>query len=257
MLLLILADNVPSTADDVRQATPSAAEIVVDTTPRTKRVLLVISQTSEKSLAELRRLESDGGPFDLLKQRGWKIGRGPENHIQIVDISVPVEADISQIIAERSPTDSPLVVCIEEGEIVRSFQRGCTTPLDQWTFGWMMTGNDERPVAYAPEPVQVATTGNYPLRGNHWSVEGNWNPTREYVIHHLRSIHSNQLQADWNIESWSIEELRSVHDDLHDREEGFRGRYASNSTSRASSNNGSRPASTSSGGVRKPGKASR
>jgi len=49
----------------------------------------------------------------------------------------------------------------------------------------------------------------------------------------LRSTHAGQLQAKWNIESWSLEELRSLHDDLHDRYEGFQGRYAGTSSSRS------------------------
>jgi hypothetical protein len=105
-------------------------------------------------------------------------------------------------------------------------------------------------VAFRPEPIEVATTGNYPLRGNHWSVEGNWNPTREYVAQHLRSAHASQLQAGWDIESWSAEELRSLHDDIHDREEGFRGRSAGSTMSSRSTSGGG-------GGVKKPGKASR
>ena len=113
-----------------------------------------------------------------------------------------------------------------------------------------MTGNDERPVAFTPEPVEVVTTNNYPLRGNHWSVDGNWNPSRELLIQHLRTTHGNQLLATWNIETWSREELRSVHDDIHNREEGFRGRYGNRPTSGLRSNG-------SHSGVTKPGKAFR
>lgn len=119
-----------------------------------------------------------------------------------------------------------------------------------------MTGNDERPLAFVPEPTQVVTTGNYTLRGNHWSVSGDWNPSRETVVQHLRAVHSQQLQANWNIESWSIDELRSLHDDLHDREEGFRGRFAANA-SRNSAGQGIRSSSNGGHAFQKPGKASR
>jgi hypothetical protein len=102
-----------------------------------------------------------------------------------------------------------------------------------------MTGNDLRPAEYVDEPVTVKTTGHYRLRGNHWSVEGNWNPTSNEVARHLRASHSNQLQAGWKIEDWSVEELRSLHDDIHDREEGFRGRYASTTATRSKPSGGS------------------
>jgi hypothetical protein len=68
------------------------------------------------------------------------------------------------------------------------------------------------------EAARVESTGSYPLRGNHWSVEGDWNPTRDKVITHLRGPnHYWQLTAAWKIDDWSVEELRSLHDDLHER----------------------------------------
>jgi hypothetical protein len=212
-----------------------------------KRILVVISPDCDRCDDELNKMNAPGGPIEILRKRGWKIGPEPTNHIQIVDRSKPLDADISKVVSELPPSDSPVVLCVEDGSIERSFQRGCTTPLDQWTFGWLMTGNDDRPEEFVPEPIKVKTTGNYRLRGNHWSVEGNWNPTAEYVAQHLRAAHSNNIQAGWKIEDWSVEELRSLHDDIHDREEGFRGRYASSSTS------SSRSSSTGGSGLRKPG----
>ena len=35
--------------------------------------------------------------------------------------------------------------------------------------------------------------------------------------------HGHQITANWAIESWSYEELRSLHDDLHEREIGATG----------------------------------
>jgi hypothetical protein len=59
------------------------------------------------------------------------------------------------------------------------------------------------------------------LRGNHWSVEGDFNPTSELLVRHLRGPnHGHQIATDWKIEEWSTEELRSLHDDLHEREGG-------------------------------------
>lgn len=192
--------------------------------PRSKRILVVTSAECQGCAEAILQLESANGPFELLRQRGWKIGAGPENHIQIIDVASNADSDVALLAASLHPLNGPVVVCVERGEVTRAFHRGCTTPLDQWTFGWLMTGDDQRPIPYPPLPVSVPTTDHYPLRGNHWSVEGNFNPTREYTIQHLRSAHARELLADWNIESWSLEELRSVHDDLHERAEGFRGR---------------------------------
>ena len=189
-----------------------------------------------------------------MRRRGWKIGREVSDHIQIVDLDAVQEGDLARVIAEIDSSDLPAIVCIEKDQIVRSFRHGCTTPLDAWTFGWMMTGNDERPVAYIPESIKVATTNSYPLRGNHWSVDGNWNPNRETLLRHLRGPdHAYQLNASWNLEAWSLEELRSVHDDIHEREDGYRGRSSGYSSGRSSSGR----AEPSGGSVRKPGRAVR
>ena len=137
----------------------------------------------------------------------------PDNHIQIVDLSSPIVIDIDseKLVSAVTVPGRISALCSENGEVIRSFRRGYTTPLDQWTFGWLMTGNDERPVAFTPEPVEVVTANNYPLRGNHWSVDGNWNPSRELLIQHLRTTHGNQLLATWNIETWSDKDSQSCH----------------------------------------------
>lgn len=259
MVLWISAVPAKSWADEetfpaLGRPAPKTVPPVESTSPRIspardKRVLLLIRPECERCADELRRLNAAGGPFDVLRGRGWKIGAGPENHIQILDATVLADAGVAPIMDELQPKNFPVVLCIEQGTIARSFQRGCTTPLDEWTFGWLMTGNDDRPAEPPPEPIQVQTTGNYRLRGNHWSVEGNWNPTHAEVVHHLRTVHGAQLQTGWVIESWSLEELRSLHDDLHDREEGFRGRYAGNAAPRSPSGSGSV--------FRKPGNAGR
>lgn len=210
-----------------------------------KRILIVITPTADRSRQEMAKLEAPKGPLEVLKKKGWKVGSTSSDHIQIVDRTKPIADELQPVISKVPTSDGPVVVCIEDGEIARSFQRGCTTPLDQWTFGWLMTGNDDRPADFIPETVTVATTGNYRLRGNHWSVDGDWNPSKDYVVRHLRASHSNGIQAGWKIESWSTEELRSLHDDIHDREEGFRGRYATATTTKSSSVGGA--------GMKKPG----
>src|SRR5262249_7639078 len=59
------------------------------------------------------------------------------------------------------------------------------------------------------------TSGNYPLRGNHWSVEDYWNPRRWRVLAHLRGPgHPELFPPAGPIETWGYEELPSLHDDL-------------------------------------------
>ncbi|MGQ0636261.1 MAG: hypothetical protein ACT4QC_16730 [Planctomycetaceae bacterium] len=210
--------------------------------PRNPRVLFITSKGCPACTRELARLRRKGGDFEALVARGWKIGDTPDNHIQIVDRDA-----IPELVERLKVREYPTVACVSDGEIVRSFKDGCTTPLDAWTFGWLMKGENERPHAPIPEPVRVASTGSYPLRGNHWSVDGDWNPPRETVVGHLRGPnHGSQIAANWSIEGWSYEELRSLHDDLHEREmaasggsyaaysSGYGGGYSSSSSGSSS-----------------------
>jgi hypothetical protein len=183
--------------------------------PRSTRILFITAKDCEQCAQELAKLRKPGGDFESMQSRGWKIGEGPENHIQIVDREA-----IPELIEQLNVHEYPTVACISNGEIVRSFKDGCSTPLDAWTFGWLIKGESERPQAVIPEAIRVKSTGSYRLRGNHWSVEGDWNPSREKVISHLRGPHGNQVAATYAIDSWSYEELRSLHDDIHEREGG-------------------------------------
>ncbi|MBC8113915.1 MAG: hypothetical protein H7062_06035 [Candidatus Saccharimonas sp.] len=187
--------------------------------PRNPRVVFITAKDCEECDRVLTRLHRPGGDFETMKSLGWKIGEGPENHIQLVD-----RAAVADLVEKLGVRDFPTVACITDGEIVRAFQSGCTTPLDSWTLSWLMKGKDERPTPVKPEPITVATTGNYPLRGNHWSMDGIWNPSKEALVSHLRGpVHGPQLAASYQsyqIETWSVEELRSLHDNLHEREMG-------------------------------------
>jgi len=175
--------------------------------------IVVMTDDSATCKSELARLGRAGGAFDALIGQGWKIGAGPENHIQIVD-----RHTVASLAAQLTPAEFPVVACLSDGELVRSFKDGCSTPLDAWTFGWLLKGVNERPQAPIPEAIRVATTGHYPLRGNHWTVDGDSNPTKETLVSHLRGAnHVVYLNADWKIEEWSTEELRSLHDDLHEK----------------------------------------
>lgn len=184
--------------------------------PRKNRVLFIVAKNCPRCDEELAKLRRPGGEFDAMRIAGWRIGPGPENHLQIVD-----ETSVPELVAQLKFHEYPAVACIEGGEVVRSFTSGCTTPLDAWTFGWLAKGIDERPKPAIPEAVRVASTGNYPLRGNHWSIDGDFNPSRDKLLGHLRGpVHGPQISANYSIESWAYEELRSLHDNLHEVEMG-------------------------------------
>ncbi|MBM4075654.1 MAG: hypothetical protein FJ267_08425 [Planctomycetes bacterium] len=189
---------------------------------RSPRIVFITSKECAECDRILEKLQKPGGDFATMKSLGWKIGDGPDNHIQVVD-----KDSVADFVKELGVREFPTVACIQDGEILRAFKQGCTTPLDSWTFGWLIKGVNERPGPVVPERITVETTGNYPLRGNHWSVEGAWSPSKEYIVSHLRGpTHASQIRVSWKIESWSYEELRSLHDDLHEREMG--GAVASN-----------------------------
>ena len=226
-LLLLLASAGSLTADDALPATER---------PKTRRlrVLFLVRDDCPKCDAELLRLRKPGGVFEAMKSVGWIIGDQPDAHLQIV----PRDA-VPDIAGKLTAADYPAVAGIDGDEVTRYFKTGCTTPLDAWTFGWLLTGKNERPSAPVPEPVRVATTGNYRLRGNHWSVEGDWNPARSTVLAHLRSPnHASGSAAYGKLETWSLEELRSLHDDLHEQEGGLSSGVGAGYNARAGSSFG-------------------
>jgi hypothetical protein len=181
------------------------------------RVVFIVAKNCQRCDEELSRLQRPGGEFEKMRAGGWLIGDGRQNHIQIVD-----RDQVPELVNKLRPREFPVVACVDRGEVVRSFKSGCTTPLDAWTFGFLAKGIDERPPGTVLEAARVESTGSYPLRGNHWSVEGDWNPTRDKVIQHLRGPnHASELERQWQIDDWSYEELRSLHDDLHERYDAY------------------------------------
>ncbi len=212
-------------------STPNDAEPERVLRARRTRVLFITTKGCERCQKELDRLQQPSGEFETMQSRGWKIGAGADNHIQIVDAE-----QIPELIKQLNVREFPTVACISEGEIVRSFKDGCSTPLDVWTFGWLIKGESERPQAVIPEAIRVQWTGQYPLRGNHWSVEGDWNPSKDKVISHLRGEnHLSQLGPYANVETWSYEEVRSLHDDLHEK---YGGGVSSGSFTQSQQNRG-------------------
>ena len=100
---------------------------------RPARVLFITAKGCEQCEKELNRLNKPGGEFEVMRLRGWKIGETENNHVQIVDRDeIPLLVELLKV------REYPTVACIENGQIVRSFKDGCTTPLDSWTFGWLL-----------------------------------------------------------------------------------------------------------------------
>lgn len=233
----VASDKKSASAGDIQQTAATVTSITPPppaVTARDPRILFITEPDNEQCMWELIKLRRPGGAFEAMKARGWKIGPGPENHVQVVD-----RTQIPDLVKELNVREYPSVACLEKGQIVRYFKDGCTTPLDQWTFGWLISGRNERPPEAVLEAARVASTGSYRLRGNHWSVDGNWNPSRQYVISHLRGPnHAHRLLANYQIENWSLEELRSLHDDLHESEVGAASVYQSPAASRGGSNLG-------------------
>ena len=183
---------------------------------RSPRVVIITTKECPQCDALVARLERKGGAFEAMRARGWVIGAGANSHLQVVD-----RDDAGEIVELLKTSSYPAVAAVERGEIVRSFQSGCTTPLDAWTFGWLATGVNRRPRLAPAEPIRVDTTGHYPLRGNHWTIDGDSSPTRETVLGHLRgSNHAHQAARYATLDAWSYEELRSLHDNLHELEMG-------------------------------------
>jgi hypothetical protein len=162
-------------------------------------------------------------PHDKLKQivpalrkAGWTAGDSPANQIQILDADDnATEFDRIARALRLDPVKLPLIAKVEGGEITRRFEQGCGTPLDVWSIGWLYSGTDERPDR-EKEPATIKRSGSYPLTGGWWSVEGVWNPSRDFVIKHLLggSIHRGKFDAAW-VKSLSLAELQSLHTDDH------------------------------------------
>ena len=197
------AKNTATETTSSTAVSSSRASNATNKKPRNPRVLFITSKDSKHSADELARLQKPDGEFAHMRAMGWTIGAGPENMVQIVD-----RDDVPQFVDKLSVQEYPAVACIDHEEVVRYFRSGCTTPLDAWTFGFLAKGIDQRPAGSVKEAARVEWTGHYPLRGNHWSVEGDWNPSKGKTIEHLHGPnHENHLAASWKIEEWSLEEF--------------------------------------------------
>ncbi len=157
----ILGSQVPSPvlgASESRQSSlvgepgPAASDGTSSTrTARRERVLLITATECPKCETELARLQAAGGEFERMRKKGWRIGSGPENHIQVIRAE-----QIPELVQQVKAHNYPVVVAINNAEVVRSFKSGCTTPLDAWTFGWLAAGIDQLP---RPAPKNLWPSG--------------------------------------------------------------------------------------------------
>lgn len=206
--------NNTSASDQPAAAQQTASQSAFPEKALPAKVLFITSKDSPDCDKVLGQLMRPNGDFDKMRAAGWKIGKGPGNQLQIVD-----KDEVPELMAQLGKQEFPAVASVDKsGEVVRYFRFGCTTPLDMWTFGFLAKGIDERPAGFVMETARVEWTAHYPLRGNHWSVEGDWSPSKEKTVAHLHGPnHQSQLIPEWHIEEWSLEELRSLHDDLHEK----------------------------------------
>ena len=51
-------------------------------------MLFIVSKENPRCEEELARLRRPGGDFETMQTQGWKIGPGPENHLQIIDNAI-------------------------------------------------------------------------------------------------------------------------------------------------------------------------
>ena len=175
-----------------------------------RRVLIIVRPGCKQCNAKLNELERNH--FPNMRYSGWRIGSSAESHIQIVSAN-----DVADLVATQKVKSFPAVVAVHSGHITRSFTDGCNQPLDFWTFNWLLNGGKPPHGIKVSAPTTVVTTGHYPLRGSHWSIDGDYDPPREVVVEHLfEPQHVDLFPADWDVHSWSYEELRSLHDDLHE-----------------------------------------
>ena len=87
---------------------------------------------------------------------------------------------------------------------------------DKWQIGWenkekflaKLLEDTSTPPAKRPVTVQVKDSG-----GSHWSVEGDWSPSRSKAINHLVNTHGFPRER---VEALNIGQLLTLHDMAHE-----------------------------------------
>lgn len=147
---------------------------------------------------------------------GWTFGNTEDRMIQFVDADEHQEFVASLDEHLNGGLEMPFIGKLENNEIVRQWQHGCTEVLDEWTLGWVYKGVDERPKPAPQIKATVERSGGYPLRGRWWSVEGVRRPSKSFIVSHLMGgKHRGKFNRNW-LNSLSLSELHSVHSDDHE-----------------------------------------
>jgi hypothetical protein len=143
-----------------------------------------------------------------LRSVGWRVHGGAGAQVQVIEVA--------------SATQESFVYYDRNGWKQREVGVGCGEPLDQWSITWLYTGKHTRPKLKKVR-VTASHTGNYPIRGSWYNVDNINNPSKQYLIQHLRGPnHRDAFKYFDNLESWSYSELMSAHSDHHSDERKFK-----------------------------------
>lgn len=177
------------------------APVAQPESPRGGRVVIVGAEWCAPCVALKPKVAK---ALDDLKSKGW-------NMDLFVVLDITRDEQLVEALVDEPIQDLPFVAFVDNGSVIRHWQSGCNTPMDAWTLGWLATGKSQRP---APKYKSTVRLSGYPIRGNWWSVDGRWRPTRTRLIAHLSS--SNHGFSSSFLNGLTLEELHSLHSDDHE-----------------------------------------
>ena len=126
--------------------------------------------------------------------------------------------------AEKALKDHPGVeVVSHKDDTLRGFFSGKSFPIlhwgpgDAWQQGWsgkeqflakLFKDDSQSPAKKPVQQLQVKDS-----HGSHWSVEGDWSPSRQKTINHLVNVHGYQQSR---VEDLNLGQLLTLHDYAHE-----------------------------------------
>lgn len=129
--------------------------------------------------------------------------------------------------AEKELRDHPgIELRVHKSDTLTGFFAGKSFPIlhwaagDGWQQGWTtkeqflakVLKDDSNPPVKKPQ----TTSGQIAVRdrgGSHWSVNGDWSPSRQKVVNHLVSTHGYQRSR---VENLNLGQLLTLHDYAHE-----------------------------------------
>lgn len=135
-----------------------------------------------------------------MRKRNWLIGKEDWNHIQFID------SDKNKDLESKYGINSlPTFIMIDPfgREVART--------------GFLNAGEMSSFYNKHKEAKKKVQTASYPLNGRTWSVNGDYNPSRQTLIDHLLygGVHAGKFTKDY-LSQLSRDELMSLHGDDHD-----------------------------------------